>query len=131
MFTSMINSGLLTGEPLSSSDMVAYLTREQNELLQLPEQLNITLEDGSDIARYMAPLKDYVGTRQEMQVKEQTNISVSLPINSERNLLALVKIELAINQDDEDKQTTAEDIKALVNALQLDASRILTTIVYA
>ena len=70
MFTSMINSGLLTGEPLSSSDMVAYLTREQNELLQLPEQLNITLEDGSDIARYMAPLKDYVGTRQEMQVKE-------------------------------------------------------------
>jgi len=65
----------------------------------------------------MAPLKDYVGIRQEMQIKEQINISVSLPINSEKNLLALVKMELAINPDDEDKQTTAEDVKALINAL--------------
>ena len=40
-------------------------------------------------------------------------------------------MELAINSDDEDKHTTAEDIKALINTLQLDASRILTTIVYA
>ena len=44
---------------------------------------------------------------------------MSLPINSEKNLLALVKIELAINQDDEDKHSTAEDIKALINALFL------------
>ena len=69
-FTSMINSGVLTGEPLNQTQMVAYLTREQNELLQLPEQLQISFEDESEIARYLAPLKDYVGIRQEMQVKD-------------------------------------------------------------
>lgn len=77
--------------------MVAYLTREQNELLQLPEQLQISFEDGSDISRYLAPLKDYVGIRQEMQVKDQSLISVTLPINSDKNLLAFVKIELVID----------------------------------
>ena len=69
-FTSMINSGVLTGEPLNQTQMVAYLTREQNELLQLPEQLQISFEDESEISRYLAPLKDYVGIRQEMQVKD-------------------------------------------------------------
>ena len=50
--------------------MVAYLTREQNELLQLPEQLQISFDDESNISRYLAPIKDYVGFRQEMQVKD-------------------------------------------------------------
>ena len=130
-FTSMINSGVLTGEPLNQTQMVAYLTREQNELLQLPEQLQISFEDESEIARYLAPLKDYVGIRQEMQVKDQSFISVTLPINSDRHLLALVKVELIIDQNDEDKQMTSQDVKALVSALQLEASRVMTQIVYA
>ena len=32
-YTSMLNSGLLTGQPLSQANMFAYLTPEQNEFL--------------------------------------------------------------------------------------------------
>ena len=56
---------------------------------------------------------------------------MTLPINSDRHLLALVKVELIIDQNDEDKLMTSQDVKALVSALQLEASRVLTQIVYA
>ena len=59
-----------------------------------------------------------------MQVRDQCFVSVTLPINSDNNLLALVKIELIISEEDEDKQMTSQDIKALVSALQLEASRV-------
>ena len=123
---SMLNSSLLTGELLSQGQMIAYLTREQNELIQLPEQLQISFDAEDDLARYIAPLKDYVGTRQEMQVKDQVFVSVTLPINSDNHLLGLIKMELIISDEDEDKQVTSQDVKALISALQLEASRVLS-----
>ena len=66
-----------------------------------------------------------------MQVRDQCFVSVTLPINSDNNLLALVKIELIISEEDEDKQMTSQDIKALVSALQLEASRVLSQNVYS
>ena len=114
---SMLNSSLLTGELLSQGQMVAYLTREQNELIQLPEQLQISFDAEDDLARYLAPLKDYDGTRQEMQVKDQVFVSVTLPINSDNHLLGLIKMELIISDEDEDKQVTSQDVKALISAL--------------
>ena len=97
--------------------MIAYLTREQNELIQLPEQLQISFDAEDDLARYIAPLKDYVGTRQEMQVKDQVFVSVTLPINSDNHLLGLIKMEFIISDEDEDKQVTSQDVKALISAL--------------
>jgi len=32
----MLNEGVLTGAPLAQAHMFAYLTPEQNELLQMP-----------------------------------------------------------------------------------------------
>ena len=87
--------------------MVAHLTREQNELIQLPEQLQISFDAEDDLARYLAPQKDYAGARQEMQVRDQCFISVTLPINSDNNLLALVKMDLLISEEDIDKQMTS------------------------
>ena len=66
-----------------------------------------------------------------MQVRDQCFVSVTLPINSDNNLLALVKIELIISEEDEDKQMTSQDIKALVSALQLEASRVLSQNVHS
>ena len=37
----MLNSGLLSGQPLVQAQMIAYLTPEQNEFLQMPESLDI------------------------------------------------------------------------------------------
>ena len=41
------------------------------------------------------------------------------------------QMEMTIDQADEDKQMTSQDVKALVSALQLESSRVLTQIVYA
>ena len=59
--------------------------------------------------------------RQEMQVIDQRRVSVVLPVRSEKNLLALLKLELALNEEDTDKQSTVQDIKALMAAVQLEA----------
>ena len=40
-FSVMLNSGILSGQPLSQAQMIAYLTPEQNEILQMPERLDI------------------------------------------------------------------------------------------
>ena len=40
-FTMMMNSGVLSGQPLAQAQMIAYLTPEQNEFLQMPERLDI------------------------------------------------------------------------------------------
>ena len=56
-FTCMLNEGLLTGEPLNQAQMYAYLTPEQNELLQMPERLDIHFEpteEGRQVAKYQA-----------------------------------------------------------------------------
>ena len=37
----MLNAGLLTGQPLNQAMMYAFLTPEQNEILQMPERLDI------------------------------------------------------------------------------------------
>ena len=37
----MLNSGILSGQPLGQAQMIAYLTPEQNEFLQMPERLDI------------------------------------------------------------------------------------------
>lgn len=69
----MINSGVLSGQPLAQAQMIAYLTPEQNEFLQMPEQLDIRFsptEQELQVARYQAPASDYVGVRQEMQVRD-------------------------------------------------------------
>ena len=44
-----------------------------------------------------------------------------LPVRSEKNLLALLKLELALDEEDTDKQSTVQDIKALMAAVQLEA----------
>ena len=59
--------------------------------------------------------------RQEMQVIDQRRVSVVLPVRSEKNLLALLKLELALDEEDTDKQSTVQDIKALMAAVQLEA----------
>jgi hypothetical protein len=41
-FAAMINTGLLSGAPLTHSNMIAYLDNEQNQLLCMPEELKIT-----------------------------------------------------------------------------------------
>lgn len=40
-FATMINSGLLSGAPLTQTSLIAYLDREQNALLLMPEDLKI------------------------------------------------------------------------------------------
>ena len=65
-----------------------------------------------------------------MQVKDQVFVSVTLPINSENQLLGLLKMELIISDEDDDKQVTSQDVKALISALQLEASRVLSQNVY-
>ena len=40
-FATMVNVGLLSGAPLTISNLVAYLDQEQNELLEMPEDLKI------------------------------------------------------------------------------------------
>jgi hypothetical protein len=37
----MLNSGLLSGAPLTQTNLIAYLDREQNALLLMPEDLKI------------------------------------------------------------------------------------------
>ena len=86
--------------------MYAYLTPEQNELLQMSERLDIHFEpteDGRQIAKYQALASEFSQVRQEMQVKEQQEISVTLPVCTEKNLLALIKLELVISEADMDK----------------------------
>ena len=58
------------------------------------------------MARYQAPASEYCNMRQEMQVRDQKSISVVLPVCSEKNLLALMKLEMALNEEDTDKQMT-------------------------
>ena len=53
-----------------------------------------------------------------------------LPICSEKNLLALMKLEMALNEEDTDKQSTVQDVKALVAALQLERQKALSQIVF-
>jgi hypothetical protein len=42
-----------------------------------------------------------------MQVKDQVFVSVILPINSDNHILGLIKMELIISDEDEDKQITS------------------------
>lgn len=72
-FTVMVNSGLLSGQPLVQAQMFAYLTPEQNQFLQMPERLDIQFaptEDQLQVARYQAPAAEYCQVRQEMQVRD-------------------------------------------------------------
>jgi hypothetical protein len=55
----MVNSGLVTGAPLTQATLIAYLETEQNTLLQMPEDLKIEFPDPNALTRYEAPLKDY------------------------------------------------------------------------
>ena len=70
-FTAMLNTGVLSGQPLAQAQMFAYLTPEQNEFLQMPERLDIQFAPSDDqpaLARYQAPASEYSQVRQEMQV---------------------------------------------------------------
>ena len=54
-FSCMMNSGLLTGQPLNTAHMFAFLTPEQNEFLQMPERLDIQFaptEGREQVAKY-------------------------------------------------------------------------------
>ena len=46
-------------------------------------------------------------------------------------MLALIKMEMVISDEDTDKQSTVQDVKALVATIQLEAQKSLTQIVYA
>ena len=53
--------------------MIAYLTPEQNEILQMPERLDIQFaptDEEQQVARYQAPCNEYSQVRQEMQVRD-------------------------------------------------------------
>ena len=65
-FGMMINSGLLSGAPLTTASLVAYLDQEQNSLLEMPEDLKISFKDPNSLARYEAELKDYILMKQEI-----------------------------------------------------------------
>lgn len=62
----MVNSGLITGAPLTQATLIAYLESEQNTLLQMPEDLKIEFPDPNSLTRYEAPLKDYQSMKQEI-----------------------------------------------------------------
>ena len=47
-FSAMLNQGVLTGQPLAQAQMFAYLTPEQNEILQMPERLDIQFNPSED-----------------------------------------------------------------------------------
>ena len=66
-----------------------------------------------------------------MQVRDQRSISVVLPVCSDKNLLALIKMEIVLSEEDPDKQATVQDVKALLAAIQLETQRALTQIVFA
>ena len=53
--------------------MIAYLTPEQNQLLQMPERLDIQFsptEAEHQVARYQASVSEYSQVRQEMQIRD-------------------------------------------------------------
>ncbi len=130
----MLSEGVLTGQPLAQAQVFAYLTPEQNEFLQMPESLDIqfTPSDGnSQIARYQALATEYASVRQEMQVKDQQNISVVLPVCTDSNLLALMKIEIVLDEEETERQQAVQDIKALIAAIQLETQKALTQIVFS
>lgn len=129
-FATMINSGLLSGAPLTQTNLIAYLDREQNSLLSMPEELKIVFQDPNALSRYEAPLKDYSSMKQEIQVTGQ-KISVKLPIFSEKALLAVVRMELTVSDEDPDLQTTIQDVKALAIALATETSKVLSQVVFA
>lgn len=62
----MVNTGLVTGLPLTQASMVAYLEPDQNTLLEMPEDLKIEFPDPNALTRYEAPLKDYSTMKQEI-----------------------------------------------------------------
>ena len=104
-FATMVNSGLLTGAPLTQSNMIAYLDKEQNALLLMPEDLKIVFQDPNALSRYEAPLKEYSTMKQEIQVQGQL-LSINLPIFSDKSILAMVRMELTISEEDSDTAGT-------------------------
>jgi hypothetical protein len=57
--------------------------------------------------------------KQEIQVS-RNNMSIKLPIFSEKALLAVVRIELTVLEEDLDLSATVQDIKALTGALAIE-----------
>ena len=88
-FATMVNFGLLSGAPLTQTNLIAYLDREQNALLLMPEDLKIEFQDPNALTRYEAPLRDYSSMKQEIKVAGP-NISIRLPVSSEKALLAVI-----------------------------------------
>ena len=54
-----------------------------------------------------------------------------LPICTEHNLLALLKIEIVLSDEDADKVSTVQDVKALMAAIQSEVQKSLVQVVFA
>lgn len=129
-FATMVNSGLLSGAPMTQTNLIAYLDKEQNALLLMPEDLKIVFQDPNALARYEAPIKEYTSMKQEIQVSGN-NMSIKLPIFSEKALLAVVRIELTVLEEALDLSATVQDIKALTGALAIETQKVLSQVVFA
>ena len=85
----------------------------------------------NNIMRLQAPVEDYLNERHEIKIKDKKFIQANLLICSNKNLLALAKLEMTIRDECEDYDITGHDVKALLTTIQLEASKCLQQVVYA
>lgn len=67
----------------------------------MPEDLKIQFPDPNALTRYEAQLKDYLTMKQEIQVTGR-KVSIRLPVYSEKSLLAVIRAELSVSEEEAD-----------------------------
>jgi len=87
-----LNSGVLTGEPLQTVPMIAYLNSHQNQLLEMTDISHATVDTGhigdglmpnspESVQRYEAQIEDYYSYKQEFTSKHGgQQVHFKLPI---------------------------------------------------
>ena len=87
--------------------------------------------ENSKLMRLQAPVEEYLNERHEIKIKDKRFIQANLLICSNKNLLALAKLDLTIRDECDDYDMTGHDVKALLTTIQLEASKCLQQVVYA
>jgi len=62
-FALAFNTALVNGESMELTSMVAYLTPDENRLLEMPDDISSSL---SAVDRYEAPVSNYITQKQEL-----------------------------------------------------------------